>query len=296
MNKIIFHVDGGIGKNITATSVIKYLKNEYPDSDIIVTSYWEDVWVGNEYIYKCYNPNKISYFYDDYVKNSNSKIIKFDPYHHSDYINKNKNLRECWLDICNIKPNHIPTPNIYLNPREIQYTKNSLKINYNEKLFVIHPHGGFIGNNTPYSWARDIPPFITQEIIKKMSLYGYRVIQLGSKEQLKYDGAEYFEMDLRSAMCLLFLSDKRLLIDSFSQHTCAALGLSSTVLWIANDPKMLGYELHDNIIAKGEIRKDSTKNSYLEPYNILGSINEYPYNNKPEDLFSISEIMDSLLK
>jgi len=35
---LVFHIEGGIGKNIMATAVVKAVKKQHPDREIIVVS------------------------------------------------------------------------------------------------------------------------------------------------------------------------------------------------------------------------------------------------------------------
>ena len=43
---IIFHIEGGIGKNIMATAVAKAIKKAHPDRKLIVVSPWAAVWLS----------------------------------------------------------------------------------------------------------------------------------------------------------------------------------------------------------------------------------------------------------
>ena len=101
-------------------------------------------------------------------------------------------------------------------------------------------------------------------------------------------------------MALIKFSDKRLFIDSFPQHTAAALGLQSVVTWVSNDPKTFGYNIHKNLIpptGRPEEQKNFRHypNSYLEQFDITGAIEQYPYIEPMEKLFSAEEILKTLL-
>ena len=89
------------------------------------------------------------------------------------------------------------------------------------------------------------------------------------------------------------MSERRLLIDSFAQHACAALHLPSTVCWIANSEGCFGYDIHSNIRAKEFTKKPELKYSYLDPFNIVGEPLEFPYNSELE-IFDVEEIIESL--
>jgi hypothetical protein len=88
------------------------------------------------------------------------------------------------------------------------------------------------------------------------------------------------------------MSDKRLLMDSFAEHAAAALNKPSTVLWIANSPKVFGYDLHTNIIANPETTVPELRNAYLGKYNIGGDPVEFPYNNESE-IFNVDNVIKS---
>ncbi len=82
-------------------------------------------------------------------------------------------------------------------------------------------------------------------------------------------------------------------MDSFLQHTAAALNKPSTVLWVANSPKVFGYELHDNILANPHTNKPDLKSSVFSKYNIIGLLEEFPYNDEKE-IFDVDKVIESL--
>lgn len=295
MKNIVLHIEGGIGKNIAATALVAAIKMKHTELDVLVVTAWDEVWIANPHVRKVFNFQNTQYFYDDYIKGKaeDTIVVRHDPYHCSSYIFRQKNLLDAWASLFPFDLDKIGNPVIQLNEREKQFAKNLVKLD-DRPIFVIHPSGGFDGPNTlPYSWARDIPPALAQEVINRMTNKGYRVIQLGRPNQREYQNAELLNSTLRIAMCVLQLAEKRLLIDSFAQHAAAALGLPSTVLWIANKPEMLGYDLHDNLVCDKPIRETATRNSYLEPFNILGALEEFPYDT--EKLFDVEQIMGSLV-
>ena len=83
-------------------------------------------------------------------------------------------------------------------------------------------------------------------------------------------------------------------MDSFAQHTAAALDKSSTVLWIANKPSVFGYDIHTNITSSPFTLKPELRNSYLSKFNIGGDLVEFPYNNENE-IFNINDVLKSLI-
>ena len=89
------------------------------------------------------------------------------------------------------------------------------------------------------------------------------------------------------------MSSKRLFIDSFAQHAASAMGMPSTVCWIANSPKVFGYEIHDNIVSNPFTIKPELRNSVYSKFNIGGDVLEFPYNNESE-IFDSYRLINSL--
>ncbi len=99
----------------------------------------------------------------------------------------------------------------------------------------------------------------------------------------------------RSIAILLQLSDKRLLIDSFSQHMSAALNLKSTVCWVGTKPEIFGYKLHDNIKSEPYNDEKSLENAMYAPYGLSENIHNIPYKDL-NDVFDLNKILISLNK
>ncbi len=84
-------------------------------------------------------------------------------------------------------------------------------------------------------------------------------------------------------------------MDSCGHHAAAAMGMASTVLWVANSPKVFGHAIHDNIVCNPFTVKPELKNAYLGKFNIIGDPLEFPYNNETE-IFNIDEVIKSIKK
>ena len=79
------------------------------------------------------------------------------------------------------------------------------------------------------------------------------------------------------------------------QHACAAMDMPSVVCWIANSPKVFGYEKHTNILANEFTALPELRNSYLDRFNISGEEVEFPYRNENE-IFQIDSIINAIKK
>ena len=89
------------------------------------------------------------------------------------------------------------------------------------------------------------------------------------------------------------MSDKRLVIDSFLQHTLAALYLPAVACWIVNSPMVYGYELHTNIFANSYTVEPDLRASLFNKFDWTGNELEFPYNDE-EEIFDSKKIIDTL--
>ena len=56
MNSAILHINGGIGKNIIATSLLEDLNKKY--NEILVTTAWPNIFNTNKYVNRVYKRAK----------------------------------------------------------------------------------------------------------------------------------------------------------------------------------------------------------------------------------------------
>jgi hypothetical protein len=283
----ILHIEGGIGKNVMATAVVRAINKEHPDRKIIVLTAHPDIWTNNLRVHKSILFGTAAYFYTDYIMDKDTIVFAQEPYRHTDYIYRKKHLTQIWCDLCGVKWDG-DLPELYFTKLEQDFC--SMMIQKDDRpIFLVNAFGGSPDQAHKYSWARDIPPYLAQEIVREASKT-HRVIQIRREDQISLDCTESYTANVRQTMLILTLSDKRLLIDSLMQHAAAALGLKSTVLWSANNPKVFGYELHDNILSSFE--PGEIKNSIYEPYDITGDPAQIA--TPPSMMFDKGQIMSSL--
>ncbi|NBX72907.1 MAG: hypothetical protein EBQ89_01270 [Alphaproteobacteria bacterium] len=288
---IIFHISGGIGKNVLATGVVKAIKREYPDWNIVVLTAWRDAWQFNPYIYRCYNFQNAPYFYKNYIKGKqNVKVFALEPYMSEKYLLKTSHLLPIWCELCGVELQN-EAPEIFFNQREIEFVNNNIV--RNDPIFLIQTHGG--GNaDIKHSWMRDLPIEIAQEVVNEFQGEA-RIIHIRRDDQLELQNVEQFKGGIREMFVLIRQSKYRLFIDSVCQHTAFALGKKSTITWVRNMPDQLGYAFHDNIICKAQDEIDTLDWSILEPYDIGGQIIQCPFKEGTK-LFDTKEIVDSIRK
>jgi len=289
---VIFHIDGGCGKNIVATSVVKSIKAAYPEHKLVVVTAYPEVFIHNPNIYRVYKFGVISYFYDDYIANKDSIILRTEPYHTADLLYRRKPLAEIWCDLFNI-PCVTLKPEIFLTTRELIYTEQKLqKIG---PVLLIQTSGGAEQQGHPYSWSRDLPPQFAQTIVNEIGSKFNKVLHVRRESQPALQNTIALTDNFRNLFCYVALSDKILGIDSFVQHAAAAFNKKATVGWVSNSSVVFGHTLHDNILATGAESFRHRIDSYLESDDWTGGrFHECPYDDIT-NLFDKDQFINSLI-
>ena len=287
---IIFQIEGGLGKSILGTAIVKVIRRHYEDANIIVVTHYPEVFLNNPYTYKVYHFNNINGFYLKYIKDYECKIFIEDPYKHSNFlINKSVSILKTWCELFNL--NYLgELPQIYITQPEADYFVPYYKTE--KPIFVIQPNGGPVGLGYSYAWTRDIPEPTILDIINHYK-NDYAIIHVKREDQKTYPDTFQALDNYRSIAVLFYLSKKRLLIDSFSQHLAASLNLKSTVCWVATKPEIFGYEMHDNIKANSFTKEPVIKDKAYQPFELSENIHSIPYNNLKE-IFNINHIIESI--
>ena len=285
----IWHIQGGLGKNIAGTALIKDIKAKYPDRKLIMVTSWPEVYLNNKEVDRIFTLGQAPYFYEDYIEGKDVIISKHEPYNQSDHITKKKHLIHNWCDLMGLEYKE-QTPVVIPN-----YPQSMLVGMWqrSKPIMVIQTGGGPMqGQKFSYSWTRDIPIELAQEIVKKYSTQ-YHIIQVTRPEGYFLEGVERLDQPLSNMelFSLLVVSQKRVLIDSCLQHAAAALNLKSTVIWVGTSPKVFGYSLHNNITAELPKRANQLIGSYTFDYQFENNLYECPYINIME-MFNINAILN----
>jgi hypothetical protein len=305
MQKIIFQISGGLGKHVAATGVIKAIKRQYPDSHLIVVSGFPIVFRHNPHVDVNMNYSEQSYFYERFIDKASPLPIFMlkEPYIESDFVNRiNGHLIKIWSEINGVEYKG-ELPELFISKNELDQSLPLFNAGNGKKIMVVQTNGGpepqpdpnnpAQPNPHPYSWARDLPTATAQKVVDAFA-DEYNIFHIRRKDQFALQNTySVTDRDYRVMACLIAQSDKRLLIDSFAQHTAAALRKPSVVCWIANTPAQFGYELHQNILANAETLKPDLRTAVYQKYNILGLDGECPYNSQ-EDIFDADRIIEAI--
>jgi hypothetical protein len=289
MNNIIFAIEGGLGKSIMATAVLKAIKAQYKKANILVSTAYPDVFINNPNVNKIITSANNSGIYRDYIQNKDTKVFIGDPYSTSDYITESKHLIEIWCDMFGIKYNG-EMPELFLSKAEKQYFEPFYRLD--KPIMAIQPHGGVVNQPLKYSWVRDIPFTITEKIIEKFK-DDYSIIHIKRQDQIEYPNTIGALDGFRSIAVMLMMSKKRLLIDSSAMHIATSLKLPSVVTWVGTSPKVFGYNMHNNIVANESTKPLDLNHSYYQKLPLFEDISKIPYNDLNE-VFDVNKIINAL--
>ena len=289
---VVWHIEGGLGKNIAGTSLVKDVKEKYPDRKLIMVVSYPEIFLNNPDIYRVYRVGMTSYFYDEYINNKDTLVFRHEPYFQSQHITRKKHLIENWCDLLGIKYSK-QLPKLY--PNAVQ--KMIMRSWQREKpIMLIHTNGGAFNQTQYYSWTRDIP-FTFSSLIAERYKKDYHIIQISRPSGYLIEGVEHVTQTLTNfeLFSILAVSQKRILIDSSLQHAAVGMGLKSTVLWIGTSPSNFGYDFHNNIMANPPSGSNKLIDSYLFDYSFEGNLHECPYSNV-EEIFNLPAIFNSIDK
>lgn len=293
MKKIIFQIDGGIGKSIMATAVCEAIKKQYPRAQLIVITGYTEVFLCNPFVDKVFNHNNLAYFYEEHIEGlqpGELLTLLHNPYLETDFVLGHKHLIELWCNMFGIRYNG-ERPQIFITDRERSNYINQFGQSA-KPIMVVQTNGGAANQGNKYSWARDIPNGVAQQVVNAFA-NEYNIIHLRREDQLALQNTTPLQADFRAVCVLISISALGLYMDSFAQHAAAALGKPGVVLWIGNSPQQFGYALHNNIIAAPPTLKPELRHSVYTRYNISGSPTEFPYRHEGE-LFDPAVIVNAL--
>lgn len=289
----VFHVEGGLGKHVAATAMASIIKKNHPSRKLVVVASYPEIFLNNPYVYRVYNHGNVPYFYEDYIVDKDTLIFKHEPYFQATHILKKQFLVKTWAEMYNLKyTSEDLIPELFYNMVQKRFTQLWMR---EKPTLVLHTNGGPLTDQKyNYSWTRDMPYKLGMAIVEKHK-NTHHIIQICKEQSQALPDVEVVtntmsNLELFSA---LHSSSKRILIDSCLQHAAAAFNLPSTVFWVGTSPKIFGYDIHRNIVAKKPLGVVKHPNSYLFDYQFSGEHYECPYTDVSE-MFDIDEVLKSI--
>lgn len=286
---VIFQIQGGLGKSVAGTAVLKAIKKKYSKANIIVVTEYPQVFINNPNANRVLNSNQTNGLYKSYIEKKDVKVFFADPYHQNDFITEDKHLIQIWCEMYGLEYKG-EMPEIFLSKGEKEYFAPFYKLD--KPIMAIQPNGGGFGQPLKYSWTRDIPSYVVNEVVSYFK-NDYSILHIKREDQLIYENTIGAMDDWRSIAIMLTMSAKRLLIDSSSMHIATALNLPSVVTWVGTNPKVFGYGMHTNIVANDFTKEINIEHNAYSKNLLFEDISTFPYNSF-EEVFNVDEIITNL--
>ena len=294
---VVFHVEGGLGKNVASTAVIKNIAEKHKDRKLIVMASFPEIFLNNPYVHRVFRMGMTPYFWEDYISGKDTIVLKREPYFETNHIMQKTPLHETWHKMYDLPYNkEKDLPELFNNMIQ---TEMSATWKRQRPILLLHTNGGPLMDGAPiYAWTRDMTRYVAETIIQNYAQQ-YHIIQVVKHESQAIQSpmveVVHRAMSNMELFSLVRASAKRVLIDSCLQHAAAAFKLPSTVLWIGTHPEMFGYSMHTNVKAKkptGNVK--NIDGSYFD-YQLDGQFHECPYNS-PDEIFDINEVLKAVNK
>ena len=286
MQYSVFHIEGGIGKNIVATNVARNIKKSHPDRELVVVSPYPEVFVHNPDVYRVYKTGMCPYFYEDYIKDKDTIVFKHEPYNSNEVITRKSNLAKAWCKSLDLEYD-INKPVLHFNQIE-QQNALLLQQSYSngKPMVAVQINGGMGGSprHINFNWFRDLPPQYVQPIINKYKDI-FTFIQIRANNQIQLENCTQVDLSLREIFLLLSQCKTALTIDSVTQHVMSTFQKPSLVCWVGNSPIVYGYSMHTNVMSNLEFKHDNLE-SYLDPYPLQTQGHQCPHNYNAGALFN----------
>lgn len=258
VRNIVFVVEGGIGKVITSTAVVKRIKEEYPDKKLIVLSGCPELFKYDPNVHEAIRFDNPSGFYDRYIQDKESYIFKIEPYVDNEYVNHDKHLIDVWCNAIGIERKGA-VPQLHFLKNELELAKSMYKEiteGGKKKLVLFQWIGGIVPPDQKEitlldckmkMHRRSIPQVVAQQVVNKLIAKKYAVGNISHENFPQMNGAKRVFFNLRGTLALTHYAEGFIGIDSFMHHAAVAVGLKGVVVWGGTNPAKLGYEQHRNL-------------------------------------------------
>ncbi len=220
---IILTIEGGIGHQFNNTPIIKHLKQNYPESNLIVFTPFLEVFRFNPHIDELLHLDDTSTNMNNLYKRIHNNFQVFNPsvyrtYQHLDNDDglhiKQIIAKQCGIDIDRSEPlEYYPTKEETDKAQGFKDLKCQGK-----KLGIVQMSGAGIGNNATAN-LKELPLQTMREVIGKTSNEIFWIqIRLPHEKSIPGIGYELVDYPQRKVFALLSVADIGLGTDSFSQH------------------------------------------------------------------------------
>jgi len=251
---LLLHINGGIGKCIMATAVIRSYKKANPESKIVVVSGYPEVFINNPDVHKNF-PFSTPYLWQDYYSQPGWKVSAHDPYMEESWIKNEKvHLIDIWCRLVGVESVQ-KTPILHFSGPEVDELLRMIATD--KPLLVVQSTGG--ANPGSRSWTRNPPHNEFDEFLGSFrETHFIAHLCLPETPVLTNAHQRIENLSRRQAMCLIHYAAEFVGIDSFGMHARAANPTSgpTTIFFpLEESVSRLGYDSFTNLVPTAQVQQ-----------------------------------------
>ena len=241
------YINGGIGKHICATTLLRYIQTKDKDAKLIVISGFPEIFLHNPRVHRNLH-HMTSYVFDDYVKGTDLRLG--DPYSLIEYYDGKEHINKLYPKSYRFEGmNEDLYPEIYLSPDELREAED-FATQSTKPIITFQPTGGNqrVGQvKDPRSFTgRDLTRQSAQRIVDSLK-DDYNVLHVRLPHEYALDNVKSIEWPFRKFITLIPFIRAHIGIDSVMMHAVAAFKKPGLIFWGNTNAHNLGYEHFFNV-------------------------------------------------
>lgn len=297
MRKCLINVEGGLGKNVMLTAILKEFKAQKGYDEIYVISPYHDVFKACSAVTEAFPPMQGT-LYQELVLDENCDVYWKEPYSNQRFIKKQCHLFEAWAEEFGFElyhPGNEYAPLLDKIASEFPAVKNAADRyleEWNHNFCIVQFNGG----QSPLGPMKDqngnpVPYIDTQEAIKRNYFKGEQIVKLlkdkhgedctivhfALPNEPTIEGTIKIEVPYLTYHLLAAEAKEIICTDSSLQHLSTGQNDHITVIWGETRPEHFGYARNRNVCAKNVLNSQP----YFKPLGISPSIVRMP---EPEEI------------
>ena len=296
--KCVVTVEGGLGKNVMFTAMLKELAKKY--EKIYVLSPYFDVFKACPYVTDAFPMGQVSTLYQQLCLSDDCDVLWKEPYTNQKFIKKQVHLFDAWAEELGITLSQkamdmVPEISKYTElPLVKAQTEELLKQLNGQKFILIQLCGGQSplapqldkdGKLIPYNDHNEGLKrnyYRGQELVDllKKTYTEHRILHFALPNEPSYEGADKVQAPYLVFHELCKHADKVVCTDSSLQHLATGVCKDVTVIWGETRPEHFGYSCNKNICAKNVMNSQP----YFRPLGASPAFVDFP---TPEEVLKV---------
>ena len=288
--KCVVTVEGGLGKNVMFTAVLKELAKKY--EKIYVLSPYFDVFKACPYVTDAFPMGQVAMLYQQLCLDEDCDVLWKEPYTNQKFIKKQVHLFDAWaeelginlsgkaMDMVPCIERYDELPNVPLQVNELLRQLNGQKfilVQFCGGQSPLTPQFDDKGHPTPYS---DHNEGLKRNYYKGQELIDllhreypqHRILHFALPNEPNYNGADKVQAPYLVFHELCKHADKVVCTDSSLQHLATGVCKDVTVIWGETRPEHFGYSCNKNICAKNVMNSQP----YFRPLGASPAVVDFP--------------------